>query len=99
MTISPLYDVLFVECEPDVTKSALGLELPSTLSTMNYKTAHVMECGEGKLNDDGSISPLRVKRGDRILFSKGVGMEMTLGTQKYMILRENQVMAILGEDK
>ena len=97
MDIRPLYDVLFVECEPDVTKTPGGIELVSTVSTLNYKFARITACGEGRLNEDGTISPLRVKCGDRVLFSKGVGMEMLLEGTKYMILRENQIMAIIGE--
>lgn len=95
MAIRPMYDVLFVAPDPDTQTTSSGLFTPDTLTTNNYRTGTIAECGEGRLNEDGTITPLRVKKGDKILFSKGVGQEINFQGVKYMIMMEKNVMAVL----
>jgi chaperonin GroES len=51
--------------------------------------------GGGKLADDGSITPLDVKKGDRVLFSKYSGSEIKLEGEEHLIIREEDVLAVL----
>ena len=53
-----------------------------------------MAVGNGKLNDNGKIQPLDVKRGDRILFSKYAGTEVNIDGDEHLIIREDDVLGI-----
>ena len=52
--------------------------------------------GAGKIADDGRLLPLAVKRGDRILFGKYSGSEVTLDGEEYLVMKEEDVLGILG---
>ena len=56
----------------------------------------VVAVGTGKVTDDGKNVPLAVKAGDRILFGKYSGSEVTLGSEEYLIMKEEDVLGILG---
>ena len=57
--------------------------------------ATVIAAGNGKLNDDGKRVPLDVKAGDRILFGKYAGQEITLKGEEYLIMKEDEVLAVI----
>ena len=59
----------------------------------------VVAVGTGKVTDDGKNVPLAVKAGDRILFGKYSGSEVNVEDDEYVIMREEDVLAILGKDK
>ena len=57
----------------------------------------VLSVGKGKVKDDGSLTPLVVKAGDRVLFGKYSGQEITLEGTEYFIMREDEVYAVIEE--
>ncbi len=96
MNIKPLYDRLLVKPfeEKEVKKG--GIIIPDTAKERPQE-GEVLEVGEGKLTDDGKVIPLKVKKGDRILFSKYAGTEFEVDDEQYLIMRESDVLAIIGK--
>ena len=94
MKIRPLHDRILVERleEKEVKKG--GIIIPDTAKEKPQE-AKVIAVGNGKVGDDGKKIPLDVKAGDRILFGKYSGSEVKLEEKEYLILREEDVLAIL----
>jgi len=78
----------------EMTKS--GIILPDTAKERPQE-GEVMAVGTGRVLEDGRVVPLEVKVGDRVLFSKYGGTEFKLGNEEYIILREDDILAILQE--
>jgi len=94
MKVRPLHDRLLVKRieEEETTKG--GIIIPDTAKEKPQE-GRVMAVGKGKVDDDGDIRPLDVKTGDRILFSKYAGTDITLEGEEHLILREDDVLAIV----
>ena len=94
MKIRPLHDRLLVERleEKEVKKG--GIIIPDTAKEKPQE-ARVIAVGNGKVTDEGKKITLDVKTGDRILFGKYSGSEVTLDNEEYLILREEDVLCIL----
>jgi chaperonin GroES len=94
MKIRPLHDRLLVERleEREVKKG--GIIIPDTAKEKPQE-GRVIAVGNGKVDDDGKKLPLDVKTGDRILFGKYSGSEVKLDDKEYLIMREDDVLAIL----
>ncbi len=94
MKIRPLHDRILVERleEKEVKKG--GIIIPDTAKEKPQE-AKVIAVGNGKVTDEGKKIPLDVKAGDRILFGKYSGSEVKLEDKEYLILREEDVLAIL----
>jgi chaperonin GroES len=94
MKIRPLHDRLLVERleEKEVKKG--GIIIPDTAKEKPQE-AKVMAVGTGKVTDDGKKIPLDVKAGDKILFGKYSGSEVKIDDKEYLIMREDDVLAIL----
>jgi chaperonin GroES len=94
MKIRPLHDRILVERveEKEVRKG--GIIIPDTAKEKPQE-GKVIAAGNGKVTDDGKRLPLDVKAGDRILFGKYSGSEVKLDEKEYLILREEDVLAIL----
>jgi chaperonin GroES len=94
MKIRPLHDRVLVERleEREVKKG--GIIIPDTAKEKSQE-GRVVAVGNGKVTDDGKKLPLDVKNGDRILFGKYSGSEVKLDDKEYLILREEDVLAIL----
>jgi chaperonin GroES len=94
MKIRPLHDRLLVERleEREVKKG--GIIIPDTAKEKPQE-GRVIAVGNGKVNDDGKRLPLDVKTGDKILFGKYSGSEVKLDDKEYLIMREEDVLAIL----
>jgi chaperonin GroES len=94
MKIRPLHDRLLVERleEREVKKG--GIIIPDTAKEKPQE-GKVIAVGNGKVNDDGKKLPLDVKAGDKILFGKYSGSEVKLDEKEYLIMREDDVLAIL----
>ena len=95
MKVTPLYDRLMVRPleEKEVKKGSIII--PDTAKERPQE-GEVIAVGEGKMTDDGKIIPLKVKAGDKILFSKYAGNEIEMESQQYLIMRESDVLAILA---
>ena len=94
MKIRPLHDRILVERleEKEVKKG--GIIIPDTAKEKPQE-GKVIAAGNGKVGDDGKKIPLDVKAGDRILFGKYSGSEVKLEDKEYLIMREEDVLAIL----
>ena len=94
MKIRPLHDRLLVERleEKEVKKG--GIIIPDT-SKEKPQEAKVIAVGNGKVTDEGKKIPLDVKAGDKILFGKYSGSEVKIDDKEYLIMREDDVLAIL----
>jgi chaperonin GroES len=94
MKIRPLHDRLLVERleEKEVKKG--GIIIPDTAKEKPQE-AKVIAVGNGKVTDEGKKIPLDVKAGDKILFGKYSGSEVKLDDKEYLIMREEDVLAIL----
>jgi chaperonin GroES len=94
MKIRPLHDRLLVERleEKEVKKG--GIIIPDTAKEKPQE-GKVIAVGNGKVTDEGKKIPLDVKAGDKILFGKYSGSEVKIDDNEYLIMREDDVLAIL----
>ena len=102
MKLKPLYEKIAVIIDDkQEMKSSIGLSYTKNLSTNNYTTTigNVVATGEGRLLADGTIVPMKVRVGDRVLFSKMQGESYNDGKDDYVLLSEQCVIAILEEDE
>jgi chaperonin GroES len=95
MKIRPLQDRILVERIEEEQKTAGGIIIPDTAKEKPVE-GRVVAVGRGKVNDDGKIRTLDVKPGDRVMFGKYGGTEVKLESKDYVILREDDVLAIVG---
>ena len=94
MALKPLADrIVLKQIEAqDKTKSGLVLQ---DMAKEKPQEAKVVAVGTGRLLDDGSVKALEVKNGDRVLYGKYSGTEVSVGGEDYLILREEDVLAIV----
>ncbi len=94
MKIRPLHDRLLVERLEEREAKKGGIIIPDTAKEKPQE-GKVIAVGNGKVTDDGKKIPLDVKAGDKILFGKYSGSEVKLEDKEYLIMREEDVLAIL----
>ena len=94
MSLKPLDDRIVVEPNEAEQTTASGLVIPDTAKEKPQQ-GKVIAAGNGKVKDDGSRQPLDVKDGDTILFGKYSGQEIKIDGEEYLIMREDEVLAIL----
>jgi chaperonin GroES len=94
MKIRPLYDRILVKRIEEQHKTAGGLFIPDSAKEKPIQ-AKVIAAGAGKRDKDGKIIALEVKAGDRVLFSKYSGTEVKIDGDEHLILREDDLLAIL----
>ncbi|MBI2336597.1 MAG: co-chaperone GroES [Deltaproteobacteria bacterium] len=94
MKIRPLRDRLLVKRVGEETKTKGGIIIPDTAKEKPQE-AEVMAVGSGRIDDSGKTIPLDVKVGDKVLFSKYSGTEIKLEGEEYLILREEDIQAVL----
>ena len=96
MLLRPLHDrVLIKRIEEQETVKG-GIIIPDTAKEKSQE-GEVMAIGAGRMLEDGSILPLEVKLGDRILFGKYSGTEVRLADKDYLILREDEIIGTLTQ--
>ena len=94
MALKPLADRIVVKQLEAQEKTKSGLVLPDSAKEKPQE-AKVVAVGTGRLLDDGSVKALEIKNGDRILYGKYAGTEVSVGGEDYLILREEDVLAIV----
>ncbi len=94
MKVKPLYDRVVVERTASEEKTAGGIYIPDTAKEKPLEGI-VRAVGEGKFNDSGARNPMSVAEGDRVLFGKFSGTEITLEGKEHLILREDEILAII----
>ena len=90
----PLHDRILVERLEEAEVSRGGIVIPDTAKEKPQE-GKVIAVGNGKIGHDGKKIPLDVKAGDRILFGKYSASEVKLDDKDYLIMREDDVLAIL----
>ncbi|NQU96005.1 MAG: co-chaperone GroES [Candidatus Omnitrophica bacterium] len=93
MKVQPLADRIIVEVLEAREKTKGGILLPDSAKEKPQE-AKVVAVGKGKVSDDGKVVPLELKAGDKILFGKYTGTEITVDDKEYLILKEEDVLAI-----
>ena len=94
MALRPLRDRIAVKPVEAEEKTKSGLVLPDSAREQPQE-AKVVAVGTGRLLDDGSVKGLEVKNGDRVLYGKYSGTEVTIDGEDFLILREEDVLAIV----
>ena len=94
--IKPLGDKVVVQVLEAEDKTAGGIILPDSAKKKPTE-GKVVATGEGRVLDSGERNKLSVKKGDRVLFSKYGGNEVTLDGKEYTILDEDQIYAVVGK--
>lgn len=97
INIKPLGDRVLVEplAEDAGGKSKHGIIIPETVSKEKAEQGLVLAVGPGRLTDDGKILPLRVKKGQKVLFAKYGPDEVKVGDKEYYIISEASILAII----
>jgi chaperonin GroES len=93
MNIKPLRDQIVLKPIEEVTKS--GIVIPDTADREKPEQGEILAVGSGKMTDDGKIIPLSVKIGDKVLFTKYGPTEVKVGDEEYLIVKEEDILAIL----
>lgn len=94
--IRPLGDRVLVKAVERAEQTKSGLFLPDTAQEKPQE-ALVLAVGTGKLLDNGTRIPIDLKPGDRVLYSKYAGTEVKQDSEEYLILRESDILAVIGQ--
>lgn len=94
MKFRPLYDRVLVKRVTTENKSAGGLIIPDTAKEKPQE-AEVIAVGAGRALEDGKVRPMTLKVGDRVLFGKYTGDEIKLDGEEHIILREEDILAVV----
>lgn len=99
MNVRPLHDRIIVLRIEEGEQKIGGIIIPDTAKEKPQQ-GKVIAAGKGKVKDDGKVVPMDVKKGDLILFGKYSGQEIKLDGEEYMIMREEEVLAVIeGKSK
>ena len=96
MNIQPLEDRVLIQRVESEDKTEGGIIVPETAQDKPQEGI-VRAVGEGKTNDAGERVPLQVSEGDKVLFGKYSGTEVTVNGEEHLILRESELLAILED--
>ncbi len=94
MKFRPLHDRVLVRRLEEDERSSGGIIIPDTAKEKPMQ-GEVLAVGTGTRNDKGEITPLDVKKGDRILFGKWSGTEVKIDDDELMIMKESDIMGII----
>ncbi len=94
MKLRPLHDRVIVKRLEEEERTQGGIIIPDTAKEKPQQ-GKVLAVGKGKLLDKGEVVPLMVKEGDRVLFSKYAGTEVKVEGEELLIMREDDILAIL----
>ena len=96
MNVRPLHDRIIIQRLDEGEQKVGGIIIPDTAKEKPQQ-GKVIAAGTGKVNDDGKRLPLDVKAGDRILFGKYSGQEIKLDGEEFLIVREDEVLAVIED--
>ena len=94
LNVRPLHDRIIVEREEEERTSAGGIVIPDSATEKPIR-GKVVAAGNGKMLEDGKLRPLDVKVGDKVLFGKYSGTEIKVGADEYLVMREDDIMAVI----
>jgi chaperonin GroES len=96
MKVKPLNDRVLVQRLEEVQVTKGGIFIPDTAKEKPVE-GRVMAVGPGKVNDQGNRIALNLKEGDRILFGRYAGSEIKIEGEEYLMMREDDILAIVEE--
>lgn len=94
MHIKPLADRVVVRPVEEAETMKGGIIIPDTAKEKPMQ-GEIVEVGPGRTNDDGQKTPLEVKKGDKVLYGKYSGTEVSISGEDYLIMRESDIFAII----
>jgi chaperonin GroES len=94
MNVRPLHDKILIKRVDAAQTTKGGIIIPDTVKEKPQE-GKVVATGTGRILEDGKVIPLEVKAGDRVLFGKYGGTEIKLDGEDYIILDENEVLAVI----
>lgn len=98
MAIQPLGDRILIQHLEQDEKTAGGIILPDTAKEKPQE-GKVIAVGKGRLLENGTVKPLEVKVGDTVLFAKYTGAEVTHKDKEFLILREDDILAVKSDKR
>jgi chaperonin GroES len=96
MDIRPLHNRVIVQRLEEGEQKVGGIIIPDSAKEKPQR-GRVIAAGDGNLNEDGKRIPLDIKPGDLILFGKYTSQEVKLGGEEYLIMREDEVLAVIDD--
>ncbi len=94
MQIHPLADRVVVRPFQEQETKRGGIIIPDTAKEKPME-GEIIEVGPGRTSDEGKRTPLEVKKGDRVLYGKYSGTEVTVNGEEYLIMRESDIFAVI----
>ena len=94
MKFRPLHDRVLVRRVEEDTKTAGGIIIPETAQEKPMQ-GEIIEVGTGARADDGAVTPLDVKKGDKVLFGKWSGTEVKIDGEDLLIMKESDIMGVI----
>jgi len=95
LNVRPLHDRILVRRLDEAKTTAGGIIIPDTAKEKPQK-GEIVATGRGRLTEDGTVRPLDVKAGDKVLFSKYAGTELKLEGTEFLMMREEDVLGIFN---
>jgi chaperonin GroES len=96
MKVKPLNDRVLVKRMEEVQITKGGIVIPDTAKEKPIE-GKVIAVGPGKMSDAGARMPLQLKEGDRVLFGKYAGTEIKMEGEEYLMMREEDILAVLAD--
>jgi chaperonin GroES len=95
INFTPLHDRVLVRRVEQQGKTAGGIIIPDTVKEKPME-GEILATGKGHINDNGQLRPLDVKKGDRVLFSKWAGTEVTIDGEELMVMKESDIIGVIA---
>jgi chaperonin GroES len=95
IAVRPLHDRVLVRRMAEETKTAGGIFIPETAKEKPQR-GEIVATGKGRVTEDGKVTPLDVKVGDRVLFGKWSGTELKLDGEEYLMMKEEDILGIMN---
>ncbi len=93
--VRPLHDRVLVRRTPEETKTAGGIIIPDTAKEKPQR-GEIVATGKGRVTEEGKVTPLDVKVGDKILFGKYSGTELKLNGDEFLMMKEEDILGIMN---
>jgi len=94
MKVKPLHDRLVIKTLEEEEKTKGGIIIPDTAKEKPVE-GKVIAVGAGRIKKDGTKMPLEIKKGDRVLYAKYGGTEIKIDGEEYLMMREDDILAII----
>lgn len=95
MKFRPLHDRVLLRRIEQEAKTAGGIIIPDTVQEKPME-GEIVAVGTGHVNDNGDVRPLDVKAGDRVIFSKWAGTEVTIDGEELMVMKESDLIGVVA---